>query len=124
MLTLTLALALGTAVQAAPRPATPIMIEAGDLDPCSNGVVHGLKAAGDGFLSIRSTPSTKSRELDRLYNGADVYICAQKGDWIGIVYSQKGGNCNVTSPWPKTMAYTGPCRSGWAHRRWIELTAG
>lgn len=106
------------------RPAVPVIIEAGDTDPCSNGVVKGLRANGDGFLSIRSTPSASARELGRLYNGQTIYVCAGRGDWLGIVYGRAGQDCNVTTSWVRTLPYTGPCNSGWVHRRWVEIYAG
>lgn len=113
------------AAEPGPRPAVPVIIEASDLDPCSNGVVVGLNPRGDGFLAVRSGPSTRYRELDRLYNGDQVYMCGRRGDWIAIVYERPWRtNCNVMTAWPVTLPYTGPCRSGWAHRRWIRLWAG
>jgi hypothetical protein len=32
--------------------------------------------------------------------------------------------CNVMTAWPKSLPYTGPCRSGWVHSHWIEGVAG
>ncbi len=106
-------------------PETPVFIEASDYDACgANGVVAGLDPAGDGFLAVRSGPGARRPELDRLYNGEGVYVCAEKGSWLGIVYTRNGRDCNVTSPWPVSQPYTGPCRSGWVHKNWIEITAG
>jgi hypothetical protein len=110
--------------QRAVRPEVPVMLVADDLDPCGLGVVKGLKAGGDGFLSVRARPSAKGRELDRLRNGDEVYICADKGDWIGIVYSRPRRDCGVTSAVARRSAYAGPCNSGWVHRNWVELVAG
>lgn len=108
------------------RPQVPLIL--GDnyvLDACAgNGVIAGLDPAGDGFLAVRSGPGTGHAELDRLYNGEGVYLCGESGRWIAIVYTRRGGNCNVTSPWPIRQAYTGPCRSGWVHRNWVRQTAG
>lgn len=107
------------------RPQVPIVIEATGLDACSgNGVVKGLDPHGDGFLAVKSAPALQSPRIDKLYNGEQVYICNQRGDWYGVVYTKDRRDCNVSSPWPKTLPYTGPCRSGWAHRNWIELIAG
>lgn len=105
---------------------TPVMIEGGTgLDPCGLSVVKGLKANGDGFLSVRASPGTSAAELGRLHNGHQVWSCATNGVWIGIVYRPSGGTeCNLGSPWPRTMAYTGPCRWGWVHRNWIQQIAG
>lgn len=106
------------------RPDVPVMLVADGLDPCGLGAVKGLRSGGDGFLSVRTRPNPKGRELDRLRNGEQVYMCAEKGEWIGVVYSRPRGDCGVTSPVPRTMAYAGKCRSGWVHRRWVEVIAG
>lgn len=107
------------------RPTVPIVIQASQVDDaCSNGVVVGLNPRGDGFLSVRSAPGIKSRELSRLCNGELVYMCFTWGEWVGIVYARPNRDCNVMSPWVKTLPYTGPCRSGWIHKRYVELYAG
>jgi hypothetical protein len=108
------------------RPQVPIVIEADpNFDACgANGVVEGLDPSGDGFLAVRSGPGSKYREIDRLYNGAQVYLCNTRGKWLGVVYSKRGQDCNVMSPWVSTQPYTGPCKSGWAHENWIRLWAG
>jgi len=108
------------------RPEVPIVIQ-GDptFDACgANGVVEGLDPSGDGFLAVRSGPGTKYAEIDRLYNGNQVYLCAEKGKWLGIVYSKQRQDCNVTTAWVTTQPYTGPCKSGWVHRNWVRLWAG
>jgi len=71
------------------------------------GQVVGLDPNQDGFLSVRSGPGRSYREMDRLYNGRQVYICDQRGRWLGIVYGW-GGNCGVSIPWPIRQPYTGP----------------
>lgn len=108
-----------------PRPAVPIIIEASSFDACGgNGVIEGLDPSGDGFLAVRSGPGTRHREIDRLYNGEEVYLCVTSGRWIGIVYTRQRQDCNVTTSWITTQPYTGPCRSGWVHRNWVRLYAG
>lgn len=108
------------------RPQLPIMIEAsGDMDACgATGIVKGLDPHGDGFLAVRASPSAQAPQIDRLYNGETIYLCNQQGDWYGVVYSKDRRDCNVSTSWPKTLPYTGPCRSGWAHKKWIEIYAG
>lgn len=106
------------------RPEVPVVIHADDLDPCSNGVVVGLNPAGDGFLAVKSGPGLNYARIDKLYNGEEVYVCGSRGDWLAVVYSRRGGNCNVNRPWTRTLPYTGPCKSGWSHRRWIDVYAG
>lgn len=108
------------------NPQVPIMIE-GDpnSDACGgSGVVEGLDPSGGGFLSVRSGPSTEYAEIDRLYNGEQVYFCDENGKWLGVVYSKHRQECNVTTPWISAQSYTGPCKSGWVHRKWVRLHAG
>lgn len=108
------------------RPQVPIVIEADpNYDACGgDGVVGGLDSSGDGFLAVRSGPGPKYAEIDRLYNGEQVYFCDEKGRWLGVVYSKQRQDCNVTTPWASTQSYTGPCKSGWVHRKWVRLHAG
>jgi len=107
------------------RPRVSIIIEAGSYDACGgNGVIEGLDPSGDGFLAVRSGPGTQHGEIDRLYNGEEVYLCVISGQWIGIVYTRQHRDCNVTTSWVTTQPYTGPCKSGWVHRNWVRLYAG
>lgn len=117
-------LATAQAEEPGRRPEVPVIIEATELDPCSNGVVVGLNPAGDGFLAVKSGPGLTYARIDKLYNGEEVYVCGGKGDWLAIVYSRRTRACNVMQQWTRTLPYTGPCKSGWAHRRWIEIYAG
>jgi hypothetical protein len=115
------------AEEARVRPVVPVMITANEnSDVCGNGLVRGLDPQGDGFLAVKAGPGLGYKRIDKLYNGEQVYLCGFKGDWFAIVYTKRGDGsaCNVTTPWPRSMPYTGPCRSGWAHRRWIEVIAG
>jgi hypothetical protein len=105
----------------------PIMLGGNsDEDACASaGVVAGLSPQGDGFLSVRSGPGGKCAEMDRVYNGNQVHICAINGIWTAVVYGGGGGrDCGVGSPWPKRKAYTGPCKYGWVSSRYISVTAG
>ena len=108
------------------RPKVPIVIQSDpDFDACrSDGVVEGLDPSREGFLAVRGGPGTQYGEIDRLYNGEQVYLCSESGKWLGVVYSKQRQNCDVTTPWISTQPYTGPCRSGWVHRNWIRLWAG
>ena len=92
-----------------------------DYDPCGYGKVKGLKKDGDGFLTVRSTPSTKGAALDRLHNEDGVWMCDKEGKWIGIIY---GDNCGLSSPIAKQKAYDGSCKSGWVYEKWVILIAG
>lgn len=128
-LTASLALAQPPGNEPGRLPEVPVVIEEAsednDGDACGgSGVIEGLDPAGDGFLAVRSGPASNYVDLDRLYNGEEVYMCTQKGRWIGIVYSKKGLQCNVSSGWRTTAPYTGPCKSGWVHENWVRAFAG
>ena len=111
----------------AASPSVPVMAgTVADLAACMTlGEVRGLNPDGDGFLAVRSGPGADHAMLDKLHEGQRVFMCDERGAWIGIVYSNDPDvDCGVTSPWPRRAAYRGPCRSGWAHRRWIKAIAG
>lgn len=134
MTTLSNALALAAIVfNAAPAHAqdpgirlqAPVIIHShDDMDPCGNGVVVGLDPNGDGFLAVKAGPGLRYRRIDKLFNGEKVYICVEAGNWYGIIYTKIRRDCNVMTPWPRSLPYTGPCRSGWVHKRWVEVIAG
>ncbi|MDE4914779.1 hypothetical protein [Methylobacterium sp. 092160098-2] len=105
----------------------PIVIGGSEkFDACLGaGHVVGLDPQGDGFLSVRSGPGGKPyAELDRLFNGNEVAICDEKGPWLGVVYGPRSMDCNTGTPWPTRMPYTGPCKAGWIHSRYVKVTAG
>lgn len=99
-----------------------------DLDACGGyGEVSGLKAGGDGFLSVREAPDVKAKELDRLTAGQGVTFCdsAKGNSWIGVVYDKSGGkDCGTGSPIDATKNYPGPCQSGWVSAKYVTLIAG
>jgi hypothetical protein len=120
-----LAISTAFAQEARVRPQAPVIIYSADgRDACANGRVHGLDPSGDGFLAVKGGPGLKYNRIDKLYNGEEVYLCVATGDWFGVVYTKTRQDCNVSTPWPRSLPYTGPCRSGWVHRRWVEVTAG
>jgi hypothetical protein len=106
----------------------PVMINADEGDACANGEIVGLDPKGDGFLSVRSGPGGRPfSEIDHLFNGSQVYICGQQGPWYSVVYTPDRGlssECGVSTPWSTRQAYTGPCRYGWVHSRYVKVTAG
>lgn len=93
----------------------------GDLDTCGYGQVTGLKSWGDGFLAVRSGPSSKYKKLDELHNGDQVWMFEQRGNWIGIAYAARDLEC---SPIPADRILNKPGKKGWVHKNWIRLIAG
>ena len=106
--------------------AVPVMVGGlADFDACGGlGEVRGLNSRGDGFLAVRAGPDSQYPMIDRLYNGKQVFFCNNHGEWIGIVYGEPAQDCGVSSPIPRRKPYKGPCKSGWAHRKWLFLIAG
>ena len=107
---------------------TPIMIGSGDEPACQYaGTIFGLDPNGDGFLSVRSGPGGKRfREIDRLFNGDEVFVCGKEGPWLGAVYGdrrQLAAECGVDRPWRLLQPYSGPCNSGWIHSRYVRVRA-
>lgn len=120
---LVLAATLVAGLMAGPANAQYLTLGGDDMDACaSNGVVVGLKANGDNFLAVRKGPGTRHAKIDELRNGDEVFICTGDGAWMGIVYG--GRDCGVSSPIVPARIYRGPCRSGWVHQDFIEVTAG
>ncbi|WMS42340.1 SH3 domain-containing protein [Acuticoccus sp. MNP-M23] len=101
----------------------PVMIGAeADLDACTGvGRIARLDPNGDGFLAVRRGPEAGYAKIDELYNNDVVTICDENGGWYGIVYGQ---NCGTSSPVPRPMAYSGPCRNGWVYGRYVDYIAG
>jgi hypothetical protein len=107
------------------------VIAGGDGIPAAlcetNGRVVGLDPKGDGFLSVRSGPGGKPyREIDRRYNGQEVLVCDQKGPWLAVIYHASGrwNGCALENYGPDRVPYTGPCRYGWVHSRYVHIYAG
>lgn len=111
-----------------PKTDVPVMISPGDGDACGSGEIVGLDPKGDGFLSVRSGPGGRPyTEIDRLYNGNQVYVCGKSGAWISVIYTSDkilSSECGVTKSWSTYQAYTGPCRYGWVYSRFVKITAG
>lgn len=103
--------------------------------------IVGLRKGGDGYVSVRAAPSTEAAELDRLTASRWIIALTPPTDWaeatfIGVIYPAGGSDattpslyevCDVseippTAP-PFERLYTGPCRSGWVHKRFIEVLA-
>ncbi|HEX7750979.1 MAG TPA: hypothetical protein VF440_01110 [Novosphingobium sp.] len=127
-LTLLAAALLGIGA-APPAPEVPVIIgRYADLDACSTVVrVAGLDPRGDNYLSLRSRPSPKARELARLRPGQWLIACDDRGggQWLGVLYDPTGkADCGTGSPVARRQPYRGPCASGWVARRFTEVIAG
>jgi hypothetical protein len=111
---------LGSPAAAQP-PRIPVPLAAAEgYGPCSTAAVRGLNRA-DAFLAVRSGPSVRHHALARLGNGANVFACVRRGDWFGIVFAPESRqvDCGVLRPRRVNAYYSGPCRSGWVHERYL-----
>lgn len=111
------------------RPERPVMVGGmDDLDACLTvSKVTGLNPRGDNFLSLRSQPSSKARELMRLRPEQQVWVCEETpGGWTGVLIAPADGSldCGVGTPIASRRAYAGPCQSGWVASRFLEVIAG
>ncbi|MDQ0505092.1 hypothetical protein [Xanthobacter agilis] len=126
-----------------PQPVTvnPIVLDGRPIDP--GGAIArivGLKAGGDGFVSVREGPTVRAAEIDRLGPGTFVIAThpadSQADAFIGIIYDHVGDTgagpslaerCQFSETIPATKpdrrAYLGPCRTGWVARRFVEILA-
>lgn len=97
--------------------------------------IIGPRKGGDGFVSVRSAPSAKAAEIGRLLQGARI-IAVLEGDWdvasfVGVIYIPDGTAdihlmeaCRLPEAPPYfDGTYTGPCRSGWAAKRFVRVLA-
>jgi hypothetical protein len=120
----------GAAAFAQQGERTPRIGLAGDdLDAClSVGQVIGLNPRGDNFLAVRAEPRAGAAEKDRLGPGREIWICDEAGEWLGVVYggdpAQGPGDCGVGTPAASVRPYSGPCRWGWVHSRYVTVIAG
>lgn len=133
---LAMMLAASTMPALAQSKRVPVMVGGNpQFDACpSSGVVArlGPKRAEDpksGFLSVRSGPGGAPYfETDRLFNGDPILVCGDEGPWHAVIYPGRGqtiDDCGpLGSPIRNRRAYEGPCRSGWLHRNYVEITAG
>lgn len=100
----------------------PVMERADDgLDTCAFGQVVGLKADGDGFLSVRRGPSTSYESFDQLKNNDKVWLFEEKDGWYGVVYGVDELTC---SPVDKDRPVETDGKIGWIYGKWVEVLAG
>jgi hypothetical protein len=101
---------------------------AGTVDACpSTGGVAGLKSKKTSFLAVRSGPGIRYAMLDKLYEEQNFSMCSisKDGQWHGIVYSDDSSiDCSVSAAVDKPRTYTGKCKSGWVHHKWLKVIAG
>jgi hypothetical protein len=96
-----------------------------NLDACPTlAQVTNLSEGKDEFLAVKAAPHLKATRLDKLHRGQSLWICQEKKDWYGVVYSTgQNQNCGVTQAVKTKKVYDGPCKSGWVSKKFVELVA-
>ena len=79
-----------------------------------------VRLQGTGTLSVRAGPGTAFAKLDRLANGAHVFLCDRSGaaGWVGVVYGP--GDCGLSAPINPPRPYEGACHSGWVRSDFLR----
>ena len=98
-----------------------------DFDACmSVGIIKNVKVdLIANMLAVRSGPSKKYSVVDKLKSGSIVWMCSNKGKWVGVVYpGPKVDSCEVSSPINPAQTYKGRCKSGWIHNSSVGVAAG
>jgi hypothetical protein len=88
---------------------------------CNLAVVRGI---GSSRLPVRVGPGRRFKRRDALREGERVYTCNERGKWLGVVFSRPNATCGNQQPIGLDITLTRSCRSGWVHRRWIEIITG
>ena len=89
---------------------------------CNFATVYNLE---DGtHLNVRSGAGANFSRLDQLTNGASVYICDERGEWLKVYYSGLDGPCGAESPQGLDVRKAAACKSGWVRRDWINVLSG
>lgn len=100
----------------------PVMVGGeNDMDACGS---LGVVSKKESTVIVRDGPGIRFKLLDKLKPNSQVWICDQRGAWLGIVYDLTGQECGVSSPIEARRPYAGKCASGWVLRKHIELLAG
>lgn len=75
-------------------------------------------------LTVWTEPGGLGKQVERLVNGAVVYVCDESGNWYRVAFGRDGEPCSVVrnEGWPTDD--TQPCRRGWVSRDWIDLISG
>lgn len=105
----------------------PVMVGGDpDLTACrAFGLVRGLKPGGDGFLALRSGPSANARMIDKLWEMDGVHLCDEAAGWFGVVVYPPNPmlDCGVSDVLMPRQPYSGPCKTGWVSKNFIEIVA-
>lgn len=104
------------------RQYVPVVTDASGPYFCNLARVRDLRSGRR--LAVRTGPAQRYDAVTAFHNGQAVYICNDAGEWLGVAFGQPGRPCGdgVARPLPYQVAAS--CRTGWVHRRWIEILTG
>ena len=120
LISILLAIALGTAQQDIGQTKNSISLDKGFL--CNYAKVYRLKVGS--YLSVRSGPGERYSKIDRLEAGRSVYICDEHMEWYRIFYGSLDSPCGEKSIGGLDVRKVGSCKSGWVNRKWIDVISG
>ena len=89
---------------------------------CNYAKVNHLQPGS--HLTVRLRPSLRSRMVDKLADGAHVYICDEHADWYKVFYGGRDAPCGTEFSNGIEQRKTLDCKSGWVNRNWIDVTSG
>jgi hypothetical protein len=99
----------------------PVMLTASELDDVC-GTVSTVDAGEAATVILRVRPSRWSAARGELASGTQLIVCEEHGAWSGVIL--RGPDCAIDHDAKATVAYEGPCKSGWIRSDRLALTAG
>ena len=86
-------------------------------------VCPGVMLVGTDGGTLRSRPMALSRGVQNLPSGAKLYLCEDRGDWLGVVAPGAGDACHAALRQAAGDLPEG-CYSGWIKRGSTVFAAG
>jgi hypothetical protein len=110
------------------RAAEPIMFGgSADIDACSPAREVKGPPFNTAYAPLQEGPSDTDAVIAKLTAGQFLFVCADKGDWLGVVVvdiNTDRTTCGLTGPIATRTVYQGPCKSGWIKRAFTDTPDG
>lgn len=88
------------------------------------GAYARVKGKPDEEIALKSRPSSFSRTLANISNGAGLLLCEEDNGWHGVIVIEGQDDCLDRDNRNVPRHYGGPCISGWLPGSQVELIAG
>jgi hypothetical protein len=75
-------------------------------------------------VNVRLSPNRNAPVVARLDEGRIVYVCDSSGAWLNVYFGGVEGPCFRTYDDGLRLRDARRCRSGWAHRDWVNILSG